>query len=189
MDRSDIYRSVERAIDQITGNHLQTIIASLRDIRRQDVGDNVAEQEEQAGNKTDEEFEAHVKAMREEREQIYREELRKKKRLWSWRRRSGGSEKRRQLVRERQRRSVVLRLSGAARKLKSVRSRESGSKGQDWRNGRDVAVINRRATVMMHEEIRSLQRRGRNGTLRHQLMMKRRWRRLLCNGSSVRARG
>ena len=79
MDRSDIYRSVERAIDQITGNHLQTIIASLRDIRRQDVGDNVAEQEEQAGNKTDEEFEAHVKAMREEREQIYREELRKKK--------------------------------------------------------------------------------------------------------------
>ncbi|CAL5871126.1 uncharacterized protein PFLUO_LOCUS5372 [Penicillium psychrofluorescens] len=79
VDRGDVYKNVEDSIDNLAANHLEFILDSVRGIRRQDVGDEVASREEQSGNKTDEEYDVYIKAKREEREKVWREEMRKQK--------------------------------------------------------------------------------------------------------------
>ncbi|KAJ6013671.1 hypothetical protein N7540_008262 [Penicillium herquei] len=81
VDRSDVYNNVELSIDKLTSAHLESVLGSVRDIRRQDIGDEAASKEEQAGNKTDAEYEAYVKSKRDEREKVWREEMRKQKEI------------------------------------------------------------------------------------------------------------
>ncbi|KAJ5620648.1 hypothetical protein N7510_004632, partial [Penicillium lagena] len=81
VDRGDVYKSVEESINNLTANHLEFILDSVRGIRRQDVGDEIALREEQSGNKTDEEYDVYIKAKREEREKVWREEIRKQKEM------------------------------------------------------------------------------------------------------------
>ncbi|KAK1144025.1 hypothetical protein N8T08_005934 [Aspergillus melleus] len=81
VDRSDVYKSVERSLDALASNHLPTILDSVRDIRRQEIGDEAAAQEERAGNKTDEDYAAHVKTKRDEREKEWQEYLRQQKEI------------------------------------------------------------------------------------------------------------
>ncbi|KAJ5130714.1 uncharacterized protein N7515_006753 [Penicillium bovifimosum] len=79
VDRGDVYKSVEQSIDQLASKHLDFILESVRDIRRQDVGEEVAARELELGNKTDADYEAHVRVRREEREKVWREEERKQR--------------------------------------------------------------------------------------------------------------
>ncbi|KAJ5664088.1 hypothetical protein N7507_004819 [Penicillium longicatenatum] len=81
VDRSDVYKNAELSIDKLASNHLQSILDSVREIRRLEIGDEAATKEEEAGNRTDAEYEAHVRAIREEREKIWREEMRKQKEI------------------------------------------------------------------------------------------------------------
>jgi hypothetical protein len=75
VDRSDLYKSVESAIDAISSRHLSSILASLRAIRRQEVGEEFACTEEKAGNITDEEYASLVREKREHRELARKREL------------------------------------------------------------------------------------------------------------------
>ncbi|KAJ5554144.1 hypothetical protein N7513_004103 [Penicillium frequentans] len=81
VDRSDVYKNAELSIDTLASNHLQSILDSVREIRRLEIGDEAATKEEEAGNKTDADYEAHVRAKREEREKVWREEMRKQKEI------------------------------------------------------------------------------------------------------------
>ncbi|EKV06777.1 Arginine rich protein [Penicillium digitatum] len=81
VDRGDVYKSVEDSIDQLASKHLDFILESVREIRCQDVGEEVAARELELGNKTDADYEAHVRAQREQREKIWREEERKLKEI------------------------------------------------------------------------------------------------------------
>ncbi|KAJ5551234.1 hypothetical protein N7461_005932 [Penicillium sp. DV-2018c] len=79
VDRGDVYKSVEQSIDQLASKHLDFILESVRGIRREDVGEEVAAREIELGNKTDADYEAHVRIRREEREKVWREEERKRR--------------------------------------------------------------------------------------------------------------
>ncbi|KAJ5937873.1 hypothetical protein N7454_004215 [Penicillium verhagenii] len=81
VDRSDVYKNAELSIDKLASNHLQDILDSVREIRRLEIGEDAARKEEEAGNKTDAEYEAHVRARREEREKVWLEEMRKQKEI------------------------------------------------------------------------------------------------------------
>ncbi|KAJ5773514.1 hypothetical protein N7457_008410 [Penicillium paradoxum] len=81
VDRGDVYKSVEDSIDRLASKHLDFILESVREIRRQDVGEDVAARELALGNKTDADYDAHVSAQREEREKVWREEERKQREL------------------------------------------------------------------------------------------------------------
>ncbi|KAJ5985762.1 hypothetical protein N7522_012958 [Penicillium canescens] len=81
VDRGDVYKNVENSIDQLALKHADFILESLREIRRQEVGDEVAMRELEAGNKTDAEYDALVKIDRDRREKIWQEEKRKEMEL------------------------------------------------------------------------------------------------------------
>ncbi|KAG2415325.1 hypothetical protein HFD88_006516 [Aspergillus terreus] len=101
VDRSDIYKTVEKSLDALASNHLPAILDSVREIRRQEVGEEIAAREEQGGNKTDEDFAAHVKTKRDEREKIYQEEMRKQKEIEEEQKRRKAEEDRKQRELER----------------------------------------------------------------------------------------
>ncbi|OOO09275.1 hypothetical protein OAory_01105710 [Aspergillus oryzae] len=102
VDRSDIYKTVEASLDALASKHLPAILESIREIRREQIGEEAAAREEQAGNKTDEDYAAHVKAKREEREKVWQETLRKQKEAEEEEARRKAEEKRKQRELDRQ---------------------------------------------------------------------------------------
>ncbi|KAJ6120606.1 hypothetical protein N7523_004886 [Penicillium sp. IBT 18751x] len=102
VDRGDVYKNVEKSLDQLASKHLESILGDIRAIRRQEIGEEAAAREEEAGSKTDEAYEAEVKAKREERDKIYREEMRKQKEIEEEQDRIRAEEKRKKREIERQ---------------------------------------------------------------------------------------
>ncbi|KAE8352324.1 complex proteins associated with Set1p component shg1-domain-containing protein [Aspergillus coremiiformis] len=102
VDRSDVYKAVEASLDALASKHLPAILESVREIRRQEIGDEAATREEQAGNKTDEDYAACVKAKRDEREREWQEILRKQKEAEEEEARRKAEEKRKQRELDRQ---------------------------------------------------------------------------------------
>lgn len=125
LDRADIYKNVEKAVDALASKHLDTIMAKVRDIRRQEAGDEVVAQEERSGNKTDAEYERHVKSKREEREKAHQEALRKQKEIDDERERVREEEARaRRKEREERRRAEDERIREERRLQDEQRERE-----------------------------------------------------------------
>ncbi|KAJ5166892.1 uncharacterized protein N7482_005673 [Penicillium canariense] len=102
VDRSDVYKNVEDSIDQLASKHLQHIMDSVRAIRREEIGTEAALKEEAAGNKTDEDYAAHVKVKRDERDKVWREEIRRQKELEEEQKRIKDEEQRKKRELERQ---------------------------------------------------------------------------------------
>ncbi|KAJ5491122.1 hypothetical protein N7539_002689 [Penicillium diatomitis] len=102
VDRSDVYKNVEESINALASKHLQSILDTVRAIRREDVGEEIASKEEASGSKTDDDYEAFVQAKREERDKIWREEMRKQKELEEEQRRVREEEQRKKREMERQ---------------------------------------------------------------------------------------
>ncbi|KAJ9295240.1 hypothetical protein DTO217A2_9070 [Paecilomyces variotii] len=139
VDRSDIYKNVESTIYALMQNHLDSILSSIREIRRQEVGEEIATQEERSGNKTDEDFARQVKEKRDEREKIRQEELRKQKEIEEEKAKAKAEEQRKQREiqrrkeeeeaakekeREEQRRAERERIREERRRLEDEREKE-----------------------------------------------------------------
>ncbi|KAI4243357.1 MAG: hypothetical protein L6R40_003529 [Gallowayella cf. fulva] len=69
VDRSDIYKNVERCLDQLISEHLNHVLAAGRAIRKAELGAEEAAEEEKRGNITDEEYAKEAAKRREAREQ------------------------------------------------------------------------------------------------------------------------
>lgn len=80
-DRNNVYKTVETSIEKLASKHLDFVLNSVRDIRRHEIGDEAAVQEERNGNKTDEEYAVVVRTKRDEREKIHEEAMRKQKEI------------------------------------------------------------------------------------------------------------
>ncbi|GFF47171.1 hypothetical protein IFM47457_05011 [Aspergillus lentulus] len=163
VDRSDVYKKAEKLIDALASNHLEFILNSVRDIRRQQVGDELAAKEEQAGNKTDEDFAAEIRAKREIREREWQETVRKQRELEEQEARRKAEEERkkreverqkeeeeraRRKEREEQRRAERERQRDEERRLEEQREkerqeryerrrREERERYRDWDRSRD----------------------------------------------------
>ncbi|CAI7647762.1 unnamed protein product [Penicillium pancosmium] len=148
VDRGDVYKNVEDSIDRLASKHLDAIMDTVRAIRRQDIGEDAAAKEEQAGSKTDDDYNAHVKEKRDARDEVYREEMRKQKEIEDEQKRIRAEElrKKREIERKKedeerarrkeiddQRRAERERLRDEQRALDEQRDRE---RDERWR-GRD----------------------------------------------------
>ncbi|CAF9908264.1 hypothetical protein IMSHALPRED_006625 [Imshaugia aleurites] len=80
VDRSDIYKSVEKTLDALIAKNINHLLQAGREIRRADVGVDIAAAEEKRGNKTDEEYAKEAAVRKEERaRERKREEARKRR--------------------------------------------------------------------------------------------------------------
>ncbi|EFE29791.1 uncharacterized protein ARB_03132 [Trichophyton benhamiae CBS 112371] len=96
VDRSDLHSGIEETVDAIISNHIDEILASLRKIRAQDIGQEAANAEIAKGLTTDAEYEKQVQAKRDEREKIRQKELEIERKAEEERKKAEAEEKRRQ---------------------------------------------------------------------------------------------
>lgn len=80
VDRSDIYKNVEKALDDLIAKNIGHIIKAGREIRRAEVGEDVAAEEEKRGGKTDEEYATEIALKRQERIRARKQEETRKRR-------------------------------------------------------------------------------------------------------------
>lgn len=80
VDRSDIYKNVEKALDDLIAKNIGHIIKAGREIRRAEVGEEVAAEEERRGAKTDEEYATEIALKRQERVRARKQEETRKRR-------------------------------------------------------------------------------------------------------------
>jgi len=119
-ERTDVYKSAEEAIDYFVGLDLAGVENKLREIRRKDVGDTVADEEQKRGEKSDEDYARESVARRavwakereqEEEEQRKRdeEERRQREAQDEIKRQEAEKEKQRKLEHERERQDYLER--------------------------------------------------------------------------------
>ncbi|KAL6721640.1 hypothetical protein ACLMJK_000744 [Lecanora helva] len=80
VDRSDIYKNVEATLDDLIAKNIDHIIKAGREIRRAEVGETTANEEESRGSKTDEQYDEEIAAKRKERIRVRKQEEARKRR-------------------------------------------------------------------------------------------------------------
>ncbi|MCJ1467336.1 hypothetical protein MMC07_005960 [Pseudocyphellaria aurata] len=80
VDRSDIYKSVELSLDTLIEQNIHHVYDAGREIRKTEVGEDVAVEEEKRGAKTDEEYAQESTIRREARERARQQEEARKRR-------------------------------------------------------------------------------------------------------------
>lgn len=80
VDRSDVYKSVELSLDRLISEHLNLVLAAGREIRKAEIGEEAAADEERRGNIPDEQYAKDAADRREARERQKKlDEARKRK--------------------------------------------------------------------------------------------------------------
>lgn len=80
VDRTDIYKSVELSLDRLISDHLNDVLAAGREIRRVEIGEDAAVDEERRGNIPDEEYAKDAAVRREARERQKKQDETRKRR-------------------------------------------------------------------------------------------------------------
>ncbi|KAH0547586.1 hypothetical protein FGG08_000311 [Glutinoglossum americanum] len=75
VDRTDIYKTVDAEIDALINENLAQIEATVRAVRREEIGEASAADEERRGNKTEDDYAREAEEKRRERERIREMEL------------------------------------------------------------------------------------------------------------------
>ncbi|TKA66592.1 hypothetical protein B0A49_10130 [Cryomyces minteri] len=78
-ERSDVYKLTEHDVDRYVLDYLEQAEKALRDIRRKEVGDEQAAEEERRGQKSDHEYAADADTRREARAKVRAEQLAKQR--------------------------------------------------------------------------------------------------------------
>ncbi|KFZ16450.1 hypothetical protein V502_05088 [Pseudogymnoascus sp. VKM F-4520 (FW-2644)] len=134
IDRSGIYQEAEAHIKRLLEDHVETIEDGIRAIRRDDVGEEAAAEEEARGSKTDDQYAEEAATRRNEREKL-REELREKERAIAEERRKLEKARKREEERKREAEEDKRREEREARrKLERESERE-----RDRLRGRDYS--------------------------------------------------
>lgn len=143
VDRGDIYKSVEANIDALIAEHIIHVERAAREIRRLEVGEDVAAEEERLGNKTDEEYAKEAAVKREARAKVRKQDEARRRREEE-KERLRAEEKKQMLELEKLRTADERRRDHEAREEKRKREREA-----------------QRAAEKQLEEEREIQRRER----------------------------
>ncbi|KAI4214139.1 MAG: hypothetical protein LQ351_003224 [Letrouitia transgressa] len=80
IDRTDIYKGIETCLERVIAKHLGFVHEAAREVRRAEIGEELAAQEEARGNKTDEEYAQEIAAIREAKEALRKQEEARKRR-------------------------------------------------------------------------------------------------------------
>ncbi|MCJ1480113.1 hypothetical protein MMC06_000267 [Schaereria dolodes] len=80
VDRSSLYRNVEASVDSLIAEHINNVESAAREIRRLEVDEDVAAEEERLGSKTDDEYAKECALRREAREKTRKQEESRRRR-------------------------------------------------------------------------------------------------------------
>ncbi|KAI4163430.1 MAG: hypothetical protein LQ342_002937 [Letrouitia transgressa] len=80
IDRTDIYKGIESCLERIIAKHLGSVHEAAREVRRAEIGEEIAAEEEARGNKTDEQYAQEIAAIREAKEALRKQEEARKRR-------------------------------------------------------------------------------------------------------------
>ncbi|KAL8868011.1 MAG: hypothetical protein Q9174_005276 [Haloplaca sp. 1 TL-2023] len=115
LDRSDIYKSVEVSLDQFLSEHLENVLAAAREIRKAEIGEEAAKEEQRLGDIPDEEY---------EREATVRREARDRQRKQDEARRRREEEKEQLRLEAKQKEEELQRLRKLDERMKERQARE-----------------------------------------------------------------
>lgn len=115
VDRSDIYKRIEVSLDALIEQNIGLVYDAGREIRRAEVGEDVAAEEEKHGRKTDEEYAEESRARRAAREKARQQEEARKRRE---------EEKEKLKVEEKKKRLELEKLRSADEKRREDEARE-----------------------------------------------------------------
>lgn len=144
VERSTVYKHPEASFDALLAEHLHHVEAAAREIRKAEIGEEAATEEERLGSKTDEEYAAQSTIRREAREKIRKYEEAKKRRE---------EEKERLIAEEKAKKAELDKLRKANERRKEHEAREAKRKAD-----REA----QRAIQKQEEEKREAERRERH---------------------------
>ncbi|CCF42403.1 hypothetical protein CH063_02822 [Colletotrichum higginsianum] len=124
LERSGVYQKAEQVITQLIDR--AAIEERMRQLRRNDIGEEEAAAEQQRGAKTDEDYQAETMAKRAERERV-REELRQKELAIEEEKRKIAREERKKVEKEREKAETQRKAERDARR--SRQRKASGGTG------------------------------------------------------------
>lgn len=178
VDRSDIYKSVELSLDKLIAAHIDHVQEAGREIRKAEIGEEAAAEEEKRGNKTDEDYakesaarrvgreEARKKEEARKRREDEKERLRaeeKKKKLELEKLRSADERRREEEAKEAKREMERAALRAAAKQLEEEkeaerRERHERRKEEELERSRDVERSRHRTRSRSRDRLRSSHR-------------------------------
>ena len=124
VDRSNIYKTVETSLDRLLAEHVGHVEATIREIRRMEIGEDAAAEEQKRGSKPDEEYAAEAEVRRRAREeQRKKDEARKRREEEKEKLRAEEAKKKAEL--DRLRRREERRKEEEAKEAKRKQDREA----------------------------------------------------------------
>lgn len=163
VDRSDIYKSVELPLDAFIEKNLSHVLKVGRDIRKAEVGEELAAEEERRGSKTDEEYaeEAAARRIAREQERARVEEEARVKEIEAVREqeRQEARQMARQQEEDRKRREEELeklRVEEVAKRLEleKLQAAEEKKREEEARKEREEAAIEKRKAIERDVQLR-----------------------------------
>ncbi|KAL8964520.1 MAG: hypothetical protein Q9183_004395, partial [Haloplaca sp. 2 TL-2023] len=115
LDRSDIYKSVEVSLDRSISEHLEHVLAAAREIRKAEIGEEAAKEEQRRGDIPDEEYDRETAVRREARERQRKQDEARKRRE---------EEKERLRLEARQKEEELQRLRKLDERMKERQAKE-----------------------------------------------------------------
>ena len=115
LDRSDIYKSVEVSLDRSISEHLGHVLAAAREIRKAEIGEEAAKEEQRRGDIPDEEYNRETAVRREVRERQRKQDEARKRRE---------EEKERLRLEAKQKEEELQRLRKLDERMKERQARE-----------------------------------------------------------------
>lgn len=166
VDRSDIYKSVELPLDALIEKNLSHVLKVARDIRKAEVGEELAAEEEKRGSKTDEEYAEEAAARRiareQERARVEEETRVKAREAAREQERQEARQKARQQEEDRKRREEELEKLRAEEhakrlELEKLRAAEEKNREEQARKEREEAAIEKRKAIEREVQQREAQ--------------------------------
>ncbi|KAL8989060.1 MAG: hypothetical protein Q9177_001971 [Variospora cf. flavescens] len=163
VDRSDICKSVELSLDRLISKHLDHIFAAGREIRKAEIGEEAAAEEEKRGNIPDEQYAKDAAARRDARERQRKQEENRKRR----------EEEKEQLRAEAMKKEAELdKLRRADERRREKKAREEQLQEERKKRAEEDAERGRRDEERRIEEVERLRvsQRPREASIPRQLI-------------------
>ncbi|KAI9759761.1 MAG: hypothetical protein M1835_000319 [Candelina submexicana] len=184
VDRSGIYKSVELDVDAFISKHLEVVTRTLRELRKSEVGEEIAASEEKTGTKSDDEYAREAERRQQLRESQRLAELEEQRKLEKAKQRAKEAEEKeklrqREMHREEElKREIEMLREREAQREKAVerdRAEQREKEMQREREREDKRLLERENKRLHHEDRQTARQRDESRHRKYQEHTERQW--------------
>ncbi|KAI9698771.1 MAG: hypothetical protein M1836_003881 [Candelina mexicana] len=184
VDRSGIYKSVELDVDAFISKHLEVVTQTLRELRKSEVGEEVAASEEKTGTKSDDEYVREAERRQQIRESQRLAELEEQRKLEKAKQRAKEAEEKeklrqREMHREEElKREIEMLREREAQREKAVerdRAEQREKEMQREREREDKRLLERENERLHHEDRQTARQRDESRRRKYQEHTEEQW--------------